>query len=186
MSRIAQVIKRNFSVYAYRGVKPTICPTSYVAKNATVIGNVEIKGNVAVLFNSVVRADNDKITIGANSNIQDGCILHTDDGIQLTLGDNVSVGHLATLHGCTIGDNTIVGMGATIMNRAVVGKNCIIGANALILEGKVIPDNSIVVGSPAKVVRETTEKDHAMITNTAKNYYTKIPFFKEMEATGEQ
>lgn len=182
---ITSAARRHFSLWTFKGIAPVVDSSAYVAKNATVMGNVTIKENACVLFDAVIRGDNDSIVIGKNSNVQDGSILHTDEGINLIIGDNVSIGHKAMLHGCTVGDNTIVGMGATIMNRAVIGSNCIIGANALILENKVIPDHSIAVGSPAKVVRAATEGDVAMIARTASNYSAKIPHFKESESVGE-
>jgi carbonic anhydrase/acetyltransferase-like protein (isoleucine patch superfamily) len=129
----------------------------WIADNATVIGSVVLKNNASVWFNVVIRADNDTITIGENSNIQDGSVLHTDSGVPLTVGNNVTVGHKVMLHGCTIGDNTLIGINAVVLNHAKIGKNCIIGANALITERQEIPDNSLVVGSPAKVVKMVSE-----------------------------
>ncbi|WP_313443564.1 gamma carbonic anhydrase family protein [Brevundimonas sp.] len=126
----------------------------WIAPNATVLGNIILHEGASIWFNAVLRGDNDPITIGRNTNIQDGSILHTDDGIPLTLGEGVTVGHKAMLHGCTIGDNSLIGIGAVVLNGAKIGKNCLIGANALITEGKVIPDNSLVMGQPGKVVRE--------------------------------
>lgn len=137
------------------------CPSSlvspwdgWVADNATVIGQVQLGQQVSIWFGAVIRADNSPIILGNYSNVQENAVLHTDGGIALTVGDYVTIGHLAMLHGCTIGDNTLIGINAVVLNRAVIGKNCIIGANALIPEGKVIPDNSIVMGSPGKVVKQ--------------------------------
>jgi len=142
----------------------------FVAETAQVIGSVLLRRNASVWFNAVLRGDNDLITIGENSNVQDGSVLHTDPGCPLTIGANVTVGHKVMLHGCTIGDNTLIGINAVVLNRAVIGANCIIGANALITEGKVIPDNSMVMGSPGKVVRQLTEKEIAGLRMSAQGY----------------
>ena len=125
----------------------------YVAPNAVVIGDVVLESESSVWFNVVIRGDNDTITIGARSNIQDGSVLHTDAGVPLTLGESVSVGHLVMLHGCTIGNGSLIGIKAVVLNRARIGRECLIGANALVTEGKTIPDRSLVLGSPARVVR---------------------------------
>jgi len=142
----------------------------FIADNATVIGSVVLKQNASIWFNAVLRGDNDVITIGENSNIQDGAILHTDPGIPLTVGRDVTVGHLAMLHGCIIGDNSLIGIKSLIMNRAVIGKNCLIGANSLIPEGKVIPDGSLVMGSPGKVVREISDLQRKILEGSAQHY----------------
>jgi carbonic anhydrase/acetyltransferase-like protein (isoleucine patch superfamily) len=142
----------------------------WIADNATVIGSVVLKNNASVWFNVVIRADNDIITIGENSNIQDGSVLHTDAGVPLTVGKNVTVGHKVMLHGCTIGDNTLIGINAVVLNHAKIGKNCIIGANALITERQEIPDNSLVVGSPAKVVKMVSEGQAMMLQMSALHY----------------
>ncbi|HEY9236179.1 MULTISPECIES: gamma carbonic anhydrase family protein [Phenylobacterium] len=126
----------------------------WIAPTAAVMGNVILKKNASVWFGATIRGDNDPITIGENSNVQDGSVLHTDTGYPLTIGDNVTVGHMVMLHGCTIGDGTLVGIGSIVLNGAKIGKNCLIGANCLITEGKEIPDNSLVMGAPGKVVRE--------------------------------
>ncbi|MGC1951444.1 MAG: gamma carbonic anhydrase family protein, partial [Gammaproteobacteria bacterium] len=142
----------------------------FVAENATVIGSVRLEDNASVWFQAVVRGDNDLIVIGKNSNVQDGAILHTDPGIQLLIGANVTIGHMAMLHGCIIGDRTLVGIKSVILNHAVVGKNCLIGANALITEGKNIPDGSLVMGSPARVVRALTQEEMAALEGSAQRY----------------
>ncbi len=126
----------------------------WVAPNAAVIGSVFLGRDVGIWFGAVLRGDMEPIVVGDGSNIQDCCVLHTDPGAPLTIGKNVTVGHSATLHGCEIGDDTLVGIGAIVLNRAKVGKNCLIGAHALVGEGKEIPDNSMVLGTPGKVVRE--------------------------------
>lgn len=150
----------------------------FIADNATVIGSVVLKQNASIWFNAVLRGDNDVITIGENSNIQDGAILHTDPGIPLTVGRDVTVGHLAMLHGCIIGDNSLIGIKSLIMNRAVIGKNCLIGANSLIPEGKVIPDGSLVMGSPGKVVRTLTEQEIENLRGSASRYVENFKRFK--------
>ncbi len=142
----------------------------FVAANASVIGTVILEDNVSVWFNAVIRGDNEPIHIGTNSNIQDGAVLHTDPGAPLTIGSNVTVGHLAMLHGCTIGDGSLIGIHSVILNHAVIGRNCLIGANTLITEGKVIPDNSLVVGSPGKVLRTLSEEEIAAIHANAARY----------------
>jgi len=142
----------------------------WVAHNATVIGSVVLEHNVSVWFNSVVRGDNDLITIGEGSNVQDSCVLHTDEGIRLTVGSNVTIGHQVMLHGCTIGDGSLIGIKATVLNHARIGRHCLIGAHTLITEGKEIPDRSLVVGMPGKVVRELTDEEVARLMWNAEHY----------------
>lgn len=142
----------------------------WIAPNASVIGDVVLENNASVWFNVVIRGDNDTITIGENSQVQDGSVVHSDPGFPCTLGKNVSIGHLAMVHGCTIGDGTLVGIKSVILNGAVIGKNCLIGANSLIAEGKVIPDGSLVIGSPGRVVRQLSPEEIARINATAGNY----------------
>ena len=129
----------------------------YIAPSAAVIGSVVLENRVSVWFNAVIRGDNEPIHIGAETNIQDGVVLHTDPGCPLIIGSEVTVGHMAMLHGCTIGNNCLIGIKAVVMNGARVGDNCIIGANALVAEGKEIPDGSLVVGSPGRVIRRLTD-----------------------------
>ena len=126
----------------------------FIAPTASVIGDVTLKQGASIWFNAVLRGDNDLIEIGANSNIQDGAVLHTDPGIELIVGDNVTVGHQVMLHGCTIGNNSLIGIGSTLLNRSSIGSNCIVGAHSLITEGKEFPDEVLILGSPAKVIRE--------------------------------
>ncbi len=142
----------------------------FVAANASIIGTVILEDNVSVWFNAVIRGDIEPIHIGTNSNVQDGAVLHTDPGAPLTIGSNVTIGHLAMLHGCTIGDGSLIGIHSVILNHAVIGRNCLIGANTLITEGKVIPDNSLVVGSPGKVLRTLSEEEIAAIHANAARY----------------
>ena len=142
----------------------------WVAPNAAVIGSVILKTNASVWFGATLRGDNDPITIGENSNIQDGCVCHTDDGMPLTIGDNETEGHMVILHSCIIGNNSLIGMGSTILNNAKIGNNCLVGANSLITENKIIPDNSLVVGSPGRVLRKVTEEEIKAIHENAKHY----------------
>ena len=143
------------TIYSLADKKPQLPPEGeyWIADNAVVIGDVILKSGASVWFGATVRADNETMIIGEDSNIQDGSVLHSDPGSPLVIGRDVTVGHKAMLHGCAIGDNTLIGIGAVILNRAQIGKNCLIGANALIPEGKVIPDGSLVMGQPGKVVR---------------------------------
>ena len=134
------------------------------------IGDVRLGPNASIWFNAVLRGDNDPITIGANTNIQDGSVLHTDEGVPLTVGANVTVGHMVMLHGCTVGDNSLIGIGSIVLNRAVIGKNTIVGANTLIPEGKTFPDGVLIVGSPGKVVRELTPEQIESLRHSAAHY----------------
>jgi carbonic anhydrase/acetyltransferase-like protein (isoleucine patch superfamily) len=150
----------------------------FIADNATVIGSVILENNASVWFNAVIRGDSDVITLGENVNIQDSAVLHTDAGIQLTLEKNVSVGHLAMLHGCTVREGSLIGIKAVVLNGAVIGKNCLIGSNALIGEGKVIPDGSLVVGSPGRVVRTLEEREIAGLQAIATHYAERFKRYK--------
>lgn len=143
---------------------------SWVAPNATLVGNIRLDAGANVWFGAVLRGDNELIHVGENSNVQDGSVLHTDMGYPLTLGTGVTVGHNAMLHGCSVGDYSLVGINAVVLNGAKIGKYCIIGANTLIAEGKEIPDGSLVVGSPGKVVRELTDEQKKMLEASAAHY----------------
>ncbi|MGC2459296.1 MAG: gamma carbonic anhydrase family protein [Gallionellaceae bacterium] len=142
----------------------------YIAPGARVVGSVILENNVSVWFNAVLRGDEEPIHIGANSNVQDGAVLHTDPGAPLNVGSNVTIGHKAILHGCTIGDGSLIGINSVILNHAVIGKNCLIGANALITEGKVITDNSLVVGSPGRVLRTLSDEELAAMRANGAHY----------------
>ena len=150
----------------------------YIAPNATVIGSVVLEQDASVWFNAVIRGDNDLITIGARSNIQDGAVLHTDPDIQLTIGRECTIGHMVMLHGCTIGEGSLIGIKAVILNNARIGKQCIIGANALITEGKEIPDRSLVVGSPGRVVRQVTDEEVQFLLWNAEHYVEKLKRYR--------
>ncbi len=141
------------SLYALGAARPAVAADAWVAPGSYVIGKVTLKGKSSVWFGCTLRGDNEMITVGAGSNVQENCVLHTDMGYPLTIGAGCTIGHKAMLHGCKIGDNSLIGMGATVLNGAVIGRDCLIGAGALIPEGKVIPDGSLVMGMPGKVVR---------------------------------
>lgn len=145
-------------------------PDSWVAPNATLVGKVKLEPGASVWFNAVLRGDNELIHIGENSNVQDGTVMHTDMGFPLTVGKGVTIGHNAMLHGCTVGDYSLVGINAVVLNGAKIGKYCIIGANSLIGEGKEIPDGSLVMGSPGKVVRELNQQQKNMLEAGAAHY----------------
>ena len=156
--------------YDLEDKKPKNSGENWVAPNATIIGDVTLEKNSSVWFNAVIRGDNENIHVGEGSNVQDGSVLHTDPGCPLRIGKDVTIGHIVMLHGCTIGDNSLIGIGAVILNNAKIGKNCIIGAKALITENKEIPDNSLVGGSPGRVVRKLTDDEIGKITENAKHY----------------
>jgi len=150
----------------------------FVADNATVLGLVRLADNVSIWFNAVIRGDNALISIGENSNIQDGAVLHTDPGMPLTIGKNVTVGHKVMLHGCTIGDNSLIGINSVILNGAKIGKNCLIGANSLITEGKEIPDGSLVMGSPGRVIKTLSPEQQAELVKSSVTYVSNFKRFK--------
>jgi carbonic anhydrase/acetyltransferase-like protein (isoleucine patch superfamily) len=151
----------------------------FIAPNAAVIGNVTLHENASVWFSCVLRGDSDRIEIGAGSNIQDGTVMHADPGFPMVVGENVTVGHNAMLHGCTIGDGSLVGINAVVLNGAKVGKGCLIGANALVTEGMEIPDGSMVLGSPAKIVRELNQEARLMLSHNADHYMGNARRFNE-------
>jgi carbonic anhydrase/acetyltransferase-like protein (isoleucine patch superfamily) len=159
-------------LYALDGVSPQLPEAGrfWIAPNATVIGNVALGRDVGIWFGTVIRGDNEPIRIGAETNVQEHCVFHTDAGFPLTVGPRCTIGHRAILHGCTIGANTLVGMGATVLNGAKVGDNCLIGAGAMILEGREIPDNSLVVGMPGKVIRSLGAEEVENLTESAAHY----------------
>ena len=142
----------------------------WIAPNAALIGRVTLKRNASVWFGAVLRGDNEAIVVGEDSNVQDGSVLHTDAGTPLVIGTGVTVGHMAMLHGCTIGDGSLIGIGAVVLNGARIGRNCLIGAKALIPEGKEIPDNSLVVGAPGRVLRQVSEAQRALLAESAAHY----------------
>jgi len=143
---------------------------NWIAPNASIIGDVTLEKNTSIWFNATLRGDVENIHVGEGSNIQDGSVLHTDPGYPLKIGRDVTIGHLVMLHGCTIGNNSLIGIGAVILNNSKIGNNCIIGANTLVTENKEIPDNSLVVGSPGKIVRQVTDDEVKLITKNAIHY----------------
>jgi len=158
---------------------PSIHPTAWVADSADLIGLVELRENASVWFNAALRGDNEPIVVGANSNVQEGAVLHTDPGSPLVIGEWVTVGHQAMLHGCTIGEGSLIGIQAIVLNGAKIGRNCLIGAGALIGEGKEIPDNSVVLGAPGRVVRQLSDEDAARIRAGTLTYVERARYYRE-------
>jgi carbonic anhydrase/acetyltransferase-like protein (isoleucine patch superfamily) len=166
-------------VYAIGAKRPQIDESAWIAPNATIIGDVRLAANVSIWWNVVLRGDNDPITIGENTNIQDGTVLHTDIGVPATIGTNVTVGHMAMLHGCTVGDGSLIGIGAIVLNHAVIGRECLIGAGSLVAEGKKIPDRSLVIGTPGRVVMELTNDDMERVRAGNHHYLDHIREYRE-------
>lgn len=166
------------TLYQFENKAPTLSADTWVADSADVIGDVRLAAHTSVWFNAVLRGDNDPIEIGMGSNIQDGCVLHTDIGAALTIGTYVTVGHKAVLHGCTVGDNSLIGINAVVLNHAVIGNNCLVGAGALVTEGKVFPDGCLILGSPAKVVRSLTDAEIRKLRSNAQHYIDKAQHYR--------
>ena len=158
------------TLYALDGLSPDVSDTAWIAPGCHVIGRVSVAGDASIWFGTTIRGDNEWIAVGQGSNVQENCVLHTDPGCPLTIGTDCTIGHKAMLHGCTIGDGTLIGMGATVLNKAVIGKGCLIGAGALITEGKVIPDGSLVMGAPGKIVRELDDAAREGLIQSARHY----------------
>ena len=158
------------TVYRLGDVSPQVAASAYVAPGASIIGNVVLTDRSSVWFGAILRGDNETIRIGVDSNVQDGAVMHTDPGFPLTLGANVSIGHQAMLHGCTVGEGSLIGIQAVVLNAAVIGKSCLVGAGAVITERKVFPDGSLILGAPAKVVRELTAEERENLLKVAANY----------------
>lgn len=158
------------AIYELDGKAPSLGEGAWVADNATVLGAVELAPNASVWFGAVVRGDTETIRIGKNSNIQDLSVLHADIGSPLTIGDNVTVGHQVMLHGCTVGDNSLIGIQAVVLNNARIGRNCIVGAGSVVTEGKEFPDNSLIIGSPARVVRTLDDAAAQKLRQSAEHY----------------
>jgi len=165
-------------IYALDGHAPQIHPEAWVAPGAHVMGKIVLEDAASIWFGAVLRGDNEEIRIGRGSNVQENCVFHTDMGYPLTIGTNCTIGHKAMLHGCTIGDGSLVGMGATILNGARIGKGCLIGAGALITEGKEIPDGSLVMGAPGKVVRVLDAEAQARLIKSAEGYQANARRFR--------
>jgi carbonic anhydrase/acetyltransferase-like protein (isoleucine patch superfamily) len=167
------------AIYKIGDRTPDVAPSAYVHESATVIGTVVLKERVSVWPAAVIRGDTETITIGAGSNVQDGSILHADAGVPLTLGEDVTIGHQVMLHGCTIGDGSLIGIQAVVLNNAVIGKGCLVGAGSLVTEGKVFPDNVMIMGAPARVVRELKPEDVARIRHAATHYVDEAVHYRD-------
>ncbi|WP_417248807.1 gamma carbonic anhydrase family protein [Celeribacter sp.] len=169
------------TLYTLNGHTPVLPENGdyWVAPDANVIGTVILRAGSSIWFGATLRGDNEAIDIGEGSNVQENCVMHTDMGYPLTIGAGCTIGHKAMLHGCTIGDNSLIGMGATVLNGAKIGKNCLIGAGALITEGKEIPDGSLVMGMPGKVVRDLTEDQIAGLRGSARHYQERARLFRD-------
>lgn len=167
------------AIYELDGVAPVISPSAWVADSAQVMGQVELGEDASIWFGAVVRGDTDRITIGAGSNIQDASVLHADFGAPLTIGANVTVGHQVMLHGCTIGDESLIGIGAVVLNGAKIGKNCLVGAGSLVTEGKEFPDGSMILGSPAKAVRQLSPEQIEGLRQSARHYVLNAQRFRK-------
>ena len=166
------------AIYQLGEHAPEIDASAFVADSANLIGKVTVEANASVWFGVTIRGDNERITIGENSNVQEGTVMHTDMGYPLTLGKGVTVGHQAMLHGCTVGDGSLIGIQAVILNGAKIGKGCLVGAGALVTEGKEFPDHSLILGTPAKVVRTLTQEDLLRLQGNAANYVERGQLFR--------
>ena len=166
------------AVFELDGVAPRLGASAWVADSAQVIGNVELGDGANVWFGAVVRGDNEAVRIGRRTNIQDGSVLHSDVGVPLTLGDDVTIGHMVMLHGCTVGDGSLIGMGAIILNGARIGKGCLVGAGSLVTEGKEFADGSMIMGSPAKAVRALSDEQRLGLLPVAQHYVDNAMRFK--------
>jgi carbonic anhydrase/acetyltransferase-like protein (isoleucine patch superfamily) len=167
------------TIYALGDTTPVMDETAYIAGTAEIIGRVRLGPYTSVWSNAVLRADNEPIEVGSGSNVQDGAILHADPGYPLSIGHDVSIGHQAMLHGCTIGDGSLVGIQAVVLNGAVIGRNCLVAAGAIVTEGKVFGDNLLILGAPAKAVRELSESDIAGLAKNASGYIERSAYFKK-------
>ena len=166
------------AIYELDDRKPVIPVSCYIAEGAVIIGSVILGERVSIWFGAVLRGDNEPITIGDDSNIQELCVLHTDPGAPLTIGKGVTVGHQVMLHGCTVGDGSLIGIQSVVLNRSVIGKDCLVGAGAVVTEGKSFPDRSVIFGSPAKVVRELNEENALRLRGSAQNYVKRGQSYK--------
>ena len=164
--------------YELNGVRPQIAESAWVADSARVMGNVRMAEDSSVWFGAVLRGDNELIVIGRGSNVQDGSVLHTDLGKPLSIGENVTIGHMVMLHGCTIGDESLIGIGAVVLNGARIGRNCLVGAGSLVTEGKEFPDGSMILGSPARVVRQLSPEQIEGLRTSARHYMENARRFK--------
>jgi len=170
------------TIYQLENRVPSFTENCFIAPSADVIGSVVMSSFASIWFNAVARGDNDQIRIGENSNIQDNAVLHTDSGCPLLIGDNVTVGHSVMLHGCKIGDGSLIGIGSIVLNNAVIGESCLVGANTLIAEDKVFPDRSLIVGSPGKVVRQLSDPEVQELSKIAQIYVDKIARYQSLKS----
>jgi carbonic anhydrase/acetyltransferase-like protein (isoleucine patch superfamily) len=166
------------AVYELDQVAPRVAASAWIADSAQVMGNVELGEEVSIWFGTVLRGDTETISVGRGSNIQDGSVLHADVGKPLVIGENVTVGHKVMLHGCTVGDGSLIGIGAIVLNGAKIGRGCLVGAGALVTEGKEFPDGSMVIGSPAKAVRQLTPEQQQGLLNSAQHYIANAARFR--------
>jgi carbonic anhydrase/acetyltransferase-like protein (isoleucine patch superfamily) len=166
------------TVYRLGAESPLVDASAYIAPNASVIGKVVLAKNATVWFGAVLRGDNETIAIGAGSNVQDGAVLHTDPGFPLTIGEQVSIGHQAMVHGCSVGDGTLIGIQSIVLNGAIIGKGCLVGAGALITERKVFPDGCLIIGSPARATRELTAEEREALLKVAANYAARGSYYR--------
>lgn len=167
------------AIYQLGEFAPTIDSTAYVTDTATLIGQVRIEARASIWFNATLRGDNEPIVVGEGSNVQEGAVLHADPGFPLTIGKEVTIGHMAMVHGCTLGDGALIGIQAVVLNGARIGKNCVVGAGALVTEGKEFPDNSLIVGSPAKAIRTLTDEEIKRFRGAAESYIRRSVEFKD-------
>jgi carbonic anhydrase/acetyltransferase-like protein (isoleucine patch superfamily) len=166
------------ALYKLGDVSPMVAPSAYVAPSASVIGNAILAEHSSVWFGATLRGDNETISIGVGSNVQDGAVMHTDPGFPLTIGAHVSVGHQAMLHGCTVGDGSLIGIQAVVLNAAVIGRGCLVGAGAVITERKIFADGTLILGAPAKVVRELTAEERENLLKVAANYAARGAYYR--------
>jgi len=174
----AGICGNTMAIYSIDGHAPSVAPDAFVVDNATVIGRVTLQARASVWFNAVLRGDGDRIVVGEQSNVQDGAVLHVDPGFPLTLGERVSVGHQAMLHGCTVGAGSLIAIKAVVLNGAVIGEQCLVGAGAIVTEGKSFPPRSLVLGAPAKAVRTLTDADIANLERAASGYVERGAHFR--------
>lgn len=165
-------------IYRLGGDSPVVAPSAYVAANATLVGKVILAQNSSVWFGATLRGDNETISIGVGSNVQDGAVLHTDPGFPLSIGMNVSIGHQAMMHGCTVGEGSLIGIQSIVLNGARIGRGCLVGAGALVTERKAFPDGCLIIGSPAKAVRELSAEERDNLIKVAENYAERGAYYR--------
>jgi carbonic anhydrase/acetyltransferase-like protein (isoleucine patch superfamily) len=167
------------ALYKLGGVSPTVAMSAFVAPTASIVGNAILAEHSSVWFGAILRGDNEMISIGASSNVQDGAVMHTDPGFPLTVGADVSIGHQAMLHGCTVGDGSLIGIQAVVLNAAIIGKGCLVGAGAVVTERKVFADGTLILGAPAKVVRELSADEQDRLIEIAANYAARAAYYRQ-------